>query len=144
MYSLLLENETKRGLAIREKALGQEHPDVAQSLNKLAELYDDQGRYAEAQPLYKAGASDPGKVLGPEHADVAWSLNDLAHLDTDQGRYAEAEPLLPASTYDFGKGPGCGAPRRGDMPGKLRALSASHRPFSGSRTAGSSCEGNSG
>jgi Tetratricopeptide repeat len=63
---LLLENETKRGLATREKALGQEHPDVAQSLNKLAELYDDQGRYAEAQPLYKAGASDPGKVLGPE------------------------------------------------------------------------------
>jgi tetratricopeptide (TPR) repeat protein len=59
----------------------------------FAELYDDQGRYAEAQPLYKAGASDPGKVLGPEHADVDWSLNDLAHLDTDQGRYAEASPF---------------------------------------------------
>jgi len=29
---------SKRALAIREKALGGEHPDVAQSLNNLAEL----------------------------------------------------------------------------------------------------------
>ncbi len=35
-----------RALAIREKALGPEHPDVATSLNNLALLYDDQGRYA--------------------------------------------------------------------------------------------------
>ena len=44
---------TKRSLAIREKALGPDHPDVARSLNNLAELYDDQGRYADAEPLYK-------------------------------------------------------------------------------------------
>src|SRR5262249_48878906 len=31
-------------LAIRENALGPEHPDVAQSLNNLAELYYTQGR----------------------------------------------------------------------------------------------------
>jgi tetratricopeptide (TPR) repeat protein len=42
----------QRSLAIREQALGAEHPDVAQSLNNLAELYRAQGRYAEAEPLY--------------------------------------------------------------------------------------------
>jgi hypothetical protein len=31
-------------LAIREKALGLEHDDVAQSLNNLATLYHNQGR----------------------------------------------------------------------------------------------------
>ncbi len=41
----------KRSLAIREKALGPEHPDVAQSLNNLAELYRTQGKYAEAGKL---------------------------------------------------------------------------------------------
>ena len=40
-------------LAIREKALGPDHPDVAISLNNLAVLYRSQGRYAEAEPLYK-------------------------------------------------------------------------------------------
>ena len=35
-----------RSLAIEEKILGPEHPDVATSLNNLAILYIDQGRYA--------------------------------------------------------------------------------------------------
>ncbi len=39
----------QRALAIREKALGPEHPDVAQSLNNLAGLYDEQGHYAHAE-----------------------------------------------------------------------------------------------
>ena len=43
----------QRALAIREKALGSEHPDVAQSLNNLAEVYGAQARYAEAEPLHK-------------------------------------------------------------------------------------------
>ena len=42
-----------RSLAILEKALGPEHPDVATSLNSLAALYDTQGKYAEAEPLYQ-------------------------------------------------------------------------------------------
>jgi hypothetical protein len=39
---------TKRSLAIREKALGSDHPDVAASLNDLAVLYGNQGRYASS------------------------------------------------------------------------------------------------
>ena len=30
-----------------------EHPDVVIVLNNLAHLYDEQGRYEEAEPLYK-------------------------------------------------------------------------------------------
>ena len=58
-------------LAIREKALGPDHPDVAQSLNNLAELYQAQGRYAEAEPLYKRALAIREKALGPDHPDVA-------------------------------------------------------------------------
>jgi hypothetical protein len=42
----------KRALAIREKVLGPEHPSVGAALNNLALLYDSQGRYPEAEPLY--------------------------------------------------------------------------------------------
>ncbi len=41
----------RRSLAIREKALGPDHPDVATSLDNLAKLYQAQGKYAEAEPL---------------------------------------------------------------------------------------------
>ena len=34
----------KESLAIRKKVLGEEHPDVAQSLNNLAQLLQDQVR----------------------------------------------------------------------------------------------------
>jgi CHAT domain-containing protein/Tfp pilus assembly protein PilF len=84
-------------LAIREKALGPNHPDVAQSLNNLAALYKDQGRYADAEPLYKRSLAIREKSLGPDHPDVANSLNNLALLYNDQGRYADAEPLYRRS-----------------------------------------------
>ena len=40
-------------LAIIEKILGKDHPNVATSLNNLAGLYKVIGRYSEAEPLYK-------------------------------------------------------------------------------------------
>ena len=65
-------------LAIREKVLGSEHPDVATSLNNLAFLYFLQGNYIKAEPLYFRSLAILEKVLGKEHLDVAQSLNNLA------------------------------------------------------------------
>ena len=55
---------------IREKALGPDHPDVATSLNNLAALYFDQGRYADAEPLPTV-VGDLRESAGPDHPDVA-------------------------------------------------------------------------
>jgi tetratricopeptide (TPR) repeat protein len=56
-------------------------------------LYDDQGRYLEAEPLYKRALAIDEKSLGPDHPTVGTRLNNLAALYDIQGRYAEAEPL---------------------------------------------------
>ena len=56
-------------------------------------LYEAQGRYADAEPLYKRSLAIREKALGPDHPDVATSLNNLAELYRAQGRYADAEPL---------------------------------------------------
>jgi tetratricopeptide (TPR) repeat protein len=87
----------QRSLAVREKALGPEHPNVAQSLNNLAELYRSQGKYAEADPLYQRSLAINEKALGPEHPNVAQNLSNLAALYHNQGKYAEAEPLYQRS-----------------------------------------------
>ncbi len=93
----------QRALAIREKALGTEHPDVASSLNNLAELYRAQGNYPTAEPLYKRSLAIREKVLGVEHPDVATSLNNLAALYRAQGNYPAAEPLLKRSLAIYEK-----------------------------------------
>ena len=84
----------KRALAIYEKALGSAHPDVAKSLNNLADLYDTKGDYGRAEPLYQRALAIREKVLGPEHPDVANSLNNLALLYYRKRDYRRAEPLF--------------------------------------------------
>ena len=83
----------ERALSIREQVLGPQHPDTAQSLRDLANLYRYQGQYDEAKPLHEHALSIREQVLGPQHPDTAQSLRDLAILYYDQGKYDEAKPL---------------------------------------------------
>ena len=84
----------EQSLAIRKSILGENHLDVAGSLNNLAELYENQGRYSEAEPLLKQTLELFRRILGENHPNVALSLNNLAELYYSQGRYSEAEPLF--------------------------------------------------
>ena len=81
--------------------MGADHPDVATSLNNLAGLYQLQGRYSEAEPLYGRSPAIMEQQLGAGHPDVATSLNNLAELYRVQGRYSEAEPLFGRSLAIF-------------------------------------------
>ena len=83
-----------RALAIREKAFGRDHPDVATVLNNLAALYSKQGRYADAEPLYQRSLAIREKALGRDHPDVAMALNSLAEVYNGQTRYADALPII--------------------------------------------------
>ena len=87
----------KRLLAMREKALGPEHPEVGTLLNDLGVLYRAQGLDAEAEALHKRSLGIREKALGPEHPKVGQSLNNLARLYQAQGRYGEAEPFYRRS-----------------------------------------------
>jgi CHAT domain-containing protein/Tfp pilus assembly protein PilF len=84
---LLLES-----LSIRREQLGDNHPDVATSLNNLSAVYWFQGRYGEAEPLLLEALAIKREQVGDNHPDVAISLNNLASLYENQGRYDEAEP----------------------------------------------------
>ena len=83
----------KQALAIWEKAVGPDHPNVATILNNLAEVYRAQGKYDEAEPLQKRALTIREKVLGPEHPDVAQILENYAALLRKTGRSAEANKM---------------------------------------------------
>ena len=93
----------EESLRIRRNVLGNEHPDVAQSLNNLALLLKtkvrvkraqepestySQGKYDEAKPMYEESLHIRRKILGDEHQDVALSLNNIAALLQAQVRPA--------------------------------------------------------
>lgn len=99
------EQLVRRSLAIREEVLGAEHPDVATSLNTLAELLyakpplqehpsDAQAQYREAELLVRRSLTIREEAMGAEHQAVASSLNNLAALLQRQGKLLEVEPFL--------------------------------------------------
>ncbi len=83
----------RRALAINEKALGPDHPEVAANLNNLAMLLSAKGDYAGAEPLYRRALAIDERALGPDHPNLAPPLNNLAALLYAKGDYAGAEPL---------------------------------------------------
>ena len=80
-------------LAISRKTLGPDHPNVALSLNNLAGLYKDQGKYPHAEPLFRRALAISEKTLGRDHPDVATTLENLAQLYREVGHADKAKPL---------------------------------------------------
>lgn len=72
-------------------------PELATTLDRLANLYYEQGRYGEAKPLYEKALTLRETLLGSDHLDVAQSLNSLALLNYAIGCYGNAKALLQRS-----------------------------------------------
>ena len=81
----------QRALAIRQKALGVDHPDLASSLNSLGNAYSSQGEYEGARGYYQRALVMLKEALGADHPDVAVSLNNLGNTYSSQGKYEEAK-----------------------------------------------------
>ncbi len=58
-----------------------------------------QGRYADAEPLYKRALAIHEKVLGPEHPLVAQSLENYAILLRKTGRDIAAQNLEASAKH---------------------------------------------
>ena len=109
-FDLLLErgdpspmSETaKRRVAVRDLLLGirkleedkgEDHPDIASCLERLAQEYVHQGVISRARPLRERALRIREEKLGEEDPQTATSLNNLAVQLSLEGRYDEAVPL---------------------------------------------------
>ncbi|MFY9974177.1 MAG: tetratricopeptide repeat protein, partial [Chromatiaceae bacterium] len=94
-------------MAAAEQVLGEEHPWTLTSINNLASLYQAQGHYGDAEPLYRRVLAASGPILGNDHPRTLASVNNLAVLYQAQNYFGEAEPLfrraLAASERVFGE-----------------------------------------
>jgi len=83
----------RRGLEIRERALGPEHPDVAADAAALAAILDGAGKREEAEALFRRSLTTFERVYGSHHYEIAVTLNNLAALHQAKGDAEEAERL---------------------------------------------------
>ncbi|MCP4935242.1 MAG: tetratricopeptide repeat protein [bacterium] len=65
-----------------------EYINLAILLHNLANLYQTQGRYGNAEPLFKRSFTINEKALGPDHPKVATSFGDLA-LEAQEKRLSK-------------------------------------------------------
>jgi tetratricopeptide (TPR) repeat protein len=83
-------------------------------IETLADIYQQQGRLAEAEPLLRRFLQERESVLG-EEIPTLLVVNKLALLLAAQGRFAEAEPLAQRAERWFNQ-------RGGPSNPDLRAL----------------------
>jgi CHAT domain-containing protein/Tfp pilus assembly protein PilF len=89
--------QAKRALEITESIYGENHLNVATTLNNIAQLYSVSGRFMEAESSYKRSIQICENALGADHEEVTKSLNNLALLYRSTGKFNDAEKLLKRS-----------------------------------------------
>ncbi len=72
-----MENEA---LQLSRNALGPEDPQTQTAMNNLAGIYQWEGRYADAERLYRELIELDKRVRGAEHPDTLITMNNLGEL----------------------------------------------------------------
>ena len=80
-------------LAESARAVGGGEDADMDDMMRLADLLSDQGKLAEAEPLYRRALAGKEAQLGEAHPSTLNTINNLANLLRNQGKLAEAEPL---------------------------------------------------
>ena len=83
-----------RALAIREKLLPPDNPEIAESLNDLGVLYQQKGELAQARPLLVRALAIREKALKPDDPLIVETLSNLAAVYRADNDYRNAGPLL--------------------------------------------------
>jgi tetratricopeptide (TPR) repeat protein len=80
----------KLAIAFEEKARGKEHPAVTLRLCGLAQYYQNQSRFADAEPLLARAVLNGENTPGAKKPALAAALNQQAAVPRSLGRPADA------------------------------------------------------
>lgn len=83
-----------KALLLRQNMYGENHSEVAKSLNQQGLLQKELGNYSAADSLYQKALTIQRTSLGETHPEIARSLNNLGVLHRIRGEYDIAESYL--------------------------------------------------
>src|SRR5262249_30257526 len=87
----------ERALALKRRAIGEEHPDTAQAYDNVAGCLAAMGQASRALPLFEQALTVQRRALGEEHPHTAPSAYSVAYCLDRLNRLPEAIRLLQAS-----------------------------------------------
>lgn len=82
-------------LDIQRRLHGSEpHPDLAEAINNLAFVYEEESNHEAAEKLFREGLAMNRRLLGEKHKEIATGLYNLAYVLQEKGDMARAESTL--------------------------------------------------
>jgi tetratricopeptide (TPR) repeat protein len=88
----------QRALAVQRELRGDEpHPDLAEVLNDMGFVFDENGDLDNAEKFYRESLAMYRRLLGDKHPYVATELENVAFTAQSKGDLASAEALLRQS-----------------------------------------------
>ena len=100
------ERVLRRALAIREKALGPNHPEIAAVLATLGQIALSQNRLKDAERDTSRAIAIDESALGPDNLNTALARMQLGNLRHRQLREAEALDIFSRALEVFKNAPG--------------------------------------
>ena len=70
----------QRAVSIFRKSIGNEHVDTAEAMSRLGQLYELQGLYSQAEPLFQQAIAIREKQQGADNPHVAGELKNAPRL----------------------------------------------------------------
>ncbi len=95
----------RRGMAIKEPAFGEDHPERALDMTHLADILADRGELAPAESLYSRALAIQRRALEPGHTTNGPVLMGLGRVRLARGDPFGAESLLRQAETVFATGP---------------------------------------
>ncbi|RYP03604.1 hypothetical protein DL764_005034 [Monosporascus ibericus] len=86
-------NHKATALQLRQAVLGKKYPDTLTSMDDLPLVLNSQGKYDEAEQMYRQALALSKAVLGKKHSVILTSMDNLANVLDNQGKYDEAEQM---------------------------------------------------
>jgi tetratricopeptide (TPR) repeat protein len=83
-----------RALPIYRRVLGNQHPDVAMTLNNLARIYVERRQFRQAEPMLQESADINLAQKDETNDNMAFVYSNLALVHMEGGDYPAAAPLF--------------------------------------------------
>lgn len=85
-----------KALKINQQCYGEwnDHPEIAENMNGLAQVYKAQLNYTKAEPMFKAAIAMSERTLGVNHPHVINRCRNLALMYEAQGSIAKAQEVF--------------------------------------------------
>lgn len=122
----------EKALRLRQKALGERHPESLQSMLALANLLQSQGHLFDAERLFRQVWEVRKERLGERAPETVAAMLDLSSVLWDQEQYAKSEGMTRKAVDTYNATLGESDPRTLEAMARLSRLRCIQGDFAGS------------